>query len=205
MVFASTSDLATRLGRSFTAAETAQAAAILDDATAYLQSQIGQLVEAGEATVTIPVDPCDRRIRLPQWPVRSVDSVLVNGCEVTDFEIRDGFLSRVAGWPAALSTDPSSLVLSAYGYEFCAVTITFSYGLAVVPPELVSWACVLAAGVIGQVTRSGALSAAGVSSERVDDYAVNYETGSMPMSLPERVLDGLRASYGGGGHVSSSR
>ncbi len=62
----------------------------------------------------------------------------------------------------------------------------------------------LAAGALAQVTRSGAMSAAGVASERIDDYSVSYQAGEMAFSVPERVLGRLRAQYGAGAHVSGS-
>ena len=67
MAFATVGQLATRLGRTFTSSETGQAAAVLDDATAYLQSVIGQKVEAGSMTVELSVEPTAQKVRLPQW------------------------------------------------------------------------------------------------------------------------------------------
>lgn len=193
MAFASTSQLATRLGRTFTAAETSQAGALLDDATAYLQSEIGQLVEDGTMVVGLTVDPRETRVRLPQWPVQLVNSVLLNGDAITDYEIVDGHLERVVGFPADV------------GESFSTVTVDYDYGLTVVPSELVTWCCVLAAGAMAQVARGGTLGAAGVTSERVDDYAVNYDADSTAFQLPERILNRLRSSYGAGVHVSGAR
>lgn len=190
MVFATAAQLATRLGRTFTAAEQAQAEAILADATAYLQAATGQLIEAGTATVTFQHDPGEARIRLPQWPVTAVTTVKVNGTPVTDAELRDGHLYRW-GWPAGT------------GSQFSEVEVTFGYGHTTVPAELTLWACVLAAGALAQSARAGTLGGSGVSSERIDDYAVNYEPGSVAMSLPARVLERLRARYGGGADIVS--
>ena len=47
MSFATPTDLALRLGVTFTVQETLQAQAFLDDATAYLQAELGQLITAG--------------------------------------------------------------------------------------------------------------------------------------------------------------
>ena len=194
MSFATVAQLSTRLGRTFAVgAETTQAQAMLDDATAYLVGEIGgQLVEAGTAVVTLTVDPSTDRVRLPQWPVSAVNSVELNTVAITDWALVDGHLVRVGGWPAIA------------GATHARVDVDFDYGLATVPPELTSWTCVLAAGALAQVGRAGTLSAAGVSSERIDDYAVNYEPGATAFALPERVLTRLRASYGAGAHVVGS-
>lgn len=191
MAFASTTQLATRLGRTFDAVETSQVGALLDDATAFLQAEIGQLVEAGTTTFTVQADPRETRIRLPQWPLRSLTSVTLNGSTVTtEVEHRDGFLYRPGGW------------LPQAGEQFADVVVTYAYGYTTLPAELVSWCCVLAAGALAQAQRGGSLGSAGVSSERIDDYAVSYESGSTAFSLPERVLSRLRATYGAGAWVS---
>ena len=194
MSFATVAQLSTRLGRTFAVgAETTQAQAMLDDATAYLVGEIGgQLVEAGTAVVTLTVDPSTDRVRLPQWPVSAVNSVELNTVAITDWTLVGGHLVRVGGWPAVA------------GSTHARVDVDFDYGLATVPPELTSWTCVLAAGALAQVGRAGTLSAAGVASERIDDYAVNYEPGATAFALPERVLTRLRASYGAGAHVVRS-
>ncbi|MGB3015018.1 MAG: hypothetical protein WBB41_10395 [Candidatus Nanopelagicales bacterium] len=194
MSFATVSQMSTRLGRTFSVgAEPSQAQAMLDDATAYLVGEIGgQLVEAGTAVVTLTVDPSTDRVRLPQWPVSAVNSVELNTVAITDWTLVGGHLVRVGGWPAVA------------GSTHARVDVDFDYGMATVPPELTSWTCVLAAGALAQVGRAGTLSAAGVASERIDDYAVNYEPGATALALPERVLTRLRASYGAGAHVVRS-
>ena len=190
MAFATTTDLATRLGRTFTVAEAAQASVLLDDATAYLQGELGgQLIESGSTTVTLWAER--DRIRLPQWPATSITSVTRDGEAVTGYELRDGYLYATSSpYSTGWGDDP--------------IVVTYDYGLATVPAELVSWTCVLAAGALAQVTRSGALSASGVASERIDDYAVTYASGEMAFSLPERILTRLKASYGAGASVSGS-
>lgn len=193
MAFADADDLATRLGVSFTTPEQTQANAILGDATAWLQSEIGQLIESGSSTFTLRVDPCDRRIRLPQWPVVGVTSVTVNGTAITDYELADGCLYRECGWPPAP------------GDQFCVVVIDFDYGFAEIPGVLVTWCLVLAAGILAQIKRSGSLAASGITSERIDDYAVSYDPSATTFALPERQLERLRAQFGQGVYVTGSR
>lgn len=195
MSFATPAQLATRLGRTFSTAETTQATALLADATAFLQAELGgQLIEAGSATFTDAVDPCSTRIRLPQWPVVSITSVTLNGLNVTaEVETKDGYLFRPGGWPSQANA------------AFADVTVAYDYGLDEIPAELVTWCCVLAAGAMAQTARSGSFGSGGVSSERIDDYSVSYSTDSTAFEIPERILARLRARYGAGAWVSGSR
>lgn len=195
MAFATAAQLATRLGRTFTSTETSQATALLADATAFLQEELGgQLIESGTTTFTVQADPCETRIRLPQWPLRSLTSVTLNGSTVTtEVEHRDGYLYRSGGW------------LPQSGDQFADVTVTYAYGYSSVPAELVTWCCVLAAGAMAQAARGGSLASSGVASERIDDYSVSYTADASAFEIPERVLARLRASYGAGAWVSGSR
>jgi hypothetical protein len=193
MAFATTDQLGTRLGRTFDASEVGQADALLEDATAYLQREIGAQVTAGSSTITLNVPAGSRLARLPQWPVRSLDSVSINGTASTSVKLVDGGLWLSSGFAA----DSDS--------AWSTVEVTYSHGTTEVPADLVAWTCVLAAGVLAQVGRSDTLSPSGVSSEAIEDYSVSYEAGVESMSLPANVLSRLRASYGRGAFVVGSR
>lgn len=189
MAFATSSDLATRLQRSFTAAEAAAADALLADATGYLQAEIGQLVERGTRTVELRFPPCGSPIRLPQQPVVSVASVTLNGSAITDWVLdSEGRIHRDGGWPA--DTD-----------GFTRVAVVFTFGVTDVPAELRTWCCVLAAGALAQSAR-GTLSPSGVASERIDDYSISYEPGTATFSIPEIQLQRLRSRWGSGAAVT---
>ena len=113
MAFATSTQLATRLGRTFTDAEAGQVAALLDDATAYLQAELGgQLIEAGTTTVTMYAE--GDRLRQPQAPIRAVTTVTRDGLAVTGYEIRDRDLVLDTGWGTEL------------------ITVTYDYGVAAV-------------------------------------------------------------------------
>lgn len=186
--FADPEDLAARLGVTFNAAESIQAQAFLDDATAWLQAELGQLITEGTATYTTRVR--SNPIRLPQQPVTDVDTVLIDGVAVTDFEFFDQELYLRGTWPIT-DVEPS-----------VDVTISFDYGYATIPGELKSWCCVLASQA-RDAAAGGSLGAPRVRSEQIDDYAVTYVTdGSTPMSLPAEVLERLRARYGAGAYVT---
>lgn len=189
--FATPEDLADRLGVTHTAAERIQAQAHLDDATAWLQAELGQLIAAGTATYTTRVRSLP--IRLPQQPVTAVTTVLVNGVAMTDFELIDQELHLSSGWGFA---DVGNID----GY--IDVTITFNYGYATIPSDLKAWCCVLASQSL-DAAAGGTLGAPRVRSEQIDDYSVTYVTdGSLAMSLPDEVLERLRARYGAGVYVT---
>lgn len=180
MTFATPADLEARLGVTFDATETIQAAVLLDDATAYLQAEIGQLIEAGTATYTTRWR--GGPIRLPQSPVTQVDEVQLDASVTTDWDFVDQELHLGASHVAD-------------------VTVTFDYGYAAAPTELKGWTCVLASQLMGS-TVGGSLGMAGVRSETIDDYSVTYVVDGSNMTLPANVLDRLRARYGQGAYVT---
>lgn len=187
--FATVDDLAARFAVTYTATERSQAQVHLDDATAWLQAELGQLITAGTATYTTRVR-CNP-IRLPQQPVLEVTTVLIDGVATTDFDFIDQELHLPQQW----ETDD-------YGIPFMDVTITFDYGYASVPSDLKAWCCVLASQSL-DAAAGGTLGAPRVRSEQIDDYSVTYVTdGSPAMSLPAEALERLRARYGAGVYVT---
>lgn len=189
--FATPSDIEERLNVTYTAEETAQAQAFLDDATAWLQAEIGQLITAGTATYTTRVRSLP--VRLPQQPVTEVTTVLVDDVATTDFDFVDQELYLNDLWGLGHVGDLDGYV---------DVTVTFDYGYSVVPAELKAWCIVLASQAM-QSAEGGSLGAPRVRSEQIDDYSVTYVTdGTTAMSLPGEVLERLRARYGAGAYVT---
>lgn len=195
MSFATIADLEARLNVTFAAgAETAQAQAFLDDATAYLQAEIGQLITAGTATYTTRAYA--NPIRLPQQPVTAVTTVLLDGVATTDFDFIDQEL-----WIPARRAYIDSFPQIDERLPYVDVTVTFNYGYATIPAELKAWCCVLASQA-RDAAAAGTLGAPRVRSEQIDDYSVSYVTDGTPMSLPDDVLERLRARYGAGAYVT---
>lgn len=194
MAFATTDDLATRLGRTLTSTEEDQAAALLDDATAVIQELIGQKVEEDTATVHLWVtDPQSRWLVMPQKPVTAVTAVTIDGTTVTDYTVLPDALWRSDGWIDGAQSSPHEPIL---------VTVAHTYGYATVPADLKSWACVLASQGLAVIEKSGAMGAGAVQSEKIDDYSVTYAQAVAAMSLPDPVVNQLRARYGGGVYVA---
>jgi hypothetical protein len=79
MAFATAEDLATYMGRDFSAEETATATQALDIATATIQNYTGQkLTAVTDETVTVP-RVSTTLVLLPEIPVNNVDSVTDDG------------------------------------------------------------------------------------------------------------------------------
>lgn len=179
MSFATASDLGTLLKRSFAeGAEADQVQAILDGATAYLQSLLGSRIAAETVTFIAQPKRGEKRIMLPQQPVRLVQSVTIEGVEVEGWRLRNG----------AVTLDQ--------GFDDVDVEITFTFGYEDIPEDLNWWCCYLASGVIAQIERSGSLSTAGIANERIDDYGVGYFQNESALQIPPIQLEMLQNAYG---------
>jgi hypothetical protein len=182
--FATVADLEGRLGRKFD--DPAMAELALDDASEHLRGLIGQQVfPVAQATFTELLRGGEHWITLPQHPVVSVDSVTVEGSEIP-FTLVDGAL-RVHG--------------------HAIVEVTYTFGYADPPKQLISWACVLAAQAISSVDEMGTIGSGGVSSVSIDDYRKSWFGGgdSAGYSLPQRVEEKLKSQFGSTTFVVSTR
>lgn len=208
MVFATAADLATRLGRTFDAGKTAQVQALLDDATEALIADVlgGNRVTQGTATAVFNLPDGARTIVLPQQPVRSVTSVLVDGVTITGWVVRGGRLILPCPVAGRLLVDQIRPLL----VDSVDVTVTWAYGLATVPPELKSWCLVLGAQALAQVEGpTGSLAPGGVQSIRIDDFSTTFGSGSGDggasaapgLVIPGPVRERLGARWGAGAFV----
>jgi hypothetical protein len=196
VAFATTDDLATRLGRTLTSAEEDQASALLDDATAHLQELIGQKIE--QDTVIAHLFVTDARVQMlhmPQHPVTTVTEVKIAGDIVTDYTTLPHGLWREDGWIDGAQSSPGQPIL---------VTVAHTYGYGTVPGDLKSWACVLASQAMGIIEKSGVMGSGAVQSEKIDDYAVTYAQAVAAMSVPDGEALRLRSRYGSGVYVVGS-
>ena len=182
--FATASDLAGRLNRTFTAEEEAWVLLLLEDASTYLRDVIGLQVFP-QSTATFTAWPSAGEIVLPQQPVQVVTSVKV-GATAIDYELRDGVVF--------VDTDEQ-------------VTITFTYGYAVAPDGLKRWACVLASQAMMPVELNLGLTVGGLSSVALDDFKAAFADGgeSSGMTLSDRNIALLRRQYGTDVHVGGMR
>ena len=85
--FATAADLAVRLARTFTDEESAQADALLDDASEMIREHLGQQVTQvvdDEATIVGKTGPW---LDLPERPVTEVTEISINGEVIGDYEL----------------------------------------------------------------------------------------------------------------------
>ena len=185
--FATSSDLAVRLGVTFTVEEAAQVDELLADACDDLRSLIGQPLNRLTSEVVLHTDTVGK-VYLPAVPVISVASVKYEGEEV-EYKLRHDLLTV----PCTIGRDEP-------------IAVTYTHGWEPVPRELVKWACVMAVAVLQGTKTTGALglvSGVGRRQESIDDYTVIVDgptgdgTASTAMSLPDPIIDRLRAAYGG--------
>lgn len=163
--------------------ELAQVNALLASASDEMRAATGgQPLNRMTSTVKLYAEG-DGRVRLPAIPVVSVAEVLVDGAAV-DYEVRDQMLYA----PVRKDTP---------------VTVTYTHGWDPIPGELVKWTCVLAAASLSGAAETGSLGmTAGINqrSEAIDDYKHSWQSfpnnPEVGMTLPSRVADRLKATYG---------
>lgn len=180
--FASVADLALLTGRVFTTEQAAQATALLEAASAYLRSVIGQDVYPA-TTTTYTAYPMSGREDIPQWPVASIDSVRRDGSTI-DYTYRPGYILVSGDEP---------------------VSITFTWGYISPPVELNRLACVLAAQALSTIELGLGLTAGGLSSVAIDDFKAAFADGgaSTGMTLSPHAEAAVRQRFGRGGADTS--
>ena len=177
--FATTTDLATRLNRTFTVDEQMWLTTLLEDASAYLRTEvIGQNVYP-PATVTFDDWPTAGRVDLPQYPIVRIDAVKRDGVDI-DYEYRPGYIT-------------------VQGDE--KIEITYTYGVVEAPDDLIRLTCVLVSSALIPLENQLGLTAGGLSSVALDDFKLAWaDAGSASgMVLPPIQSATVRAMFGRGG------
>lgn len=209
MAFATSAELAVRLKRTFDTATAAQVDALLEDATAALVDDVlgGNMVVQGTTTAVFNVPEGERTIVLPQQPVRSVTTVLVDGVGVTGWAVRGGRLILPGPARAVELYDVVRPVL----VDSVQVTVTWLHGVPTVPAELKSWCMVLGAQALAMLEGpTGSLTPGAVAATRIDDFSVSYAQGAAGgaaaaapgLVVPDAVRERLGARWGVGAFVT---
>lgn len=185
---ASGSDLSAR-GVTPTAVHTVMLAV----ASSVVRAAAGGPIAETDSTVTLS-GWGDRSLELPGRPVTAVDTVTVDGVAVTDWKLTDvGNLWRRCGW--GCESDPAE------------VEVTMTHGLPTVPAYVVQLVCDLT--IVGAAAAPDGAHDPRVIAERIDDYAVTFAAGAEAvasvMELPKMTRRWLRAQFGGGAGVVTSR
>lgn len=167
--------------------------ALLASASASIRDAAGSPITETSATITV-ASPAGRRLDLP-GPVRSVDSVTMDGQEVSDWTLVGDSLWRPRSWTVPNGTPAP-------------VTVSLAFGLAEAPADVVDLVCNLVAAGLAHA-EGGYESSAGKLSERIDDYSIQYAQGAdavvSPMELPERTRRMLARRFGGSAAMAVMR
>lgn len=176
MALATLSDLGVRLGLDLD--DDARAQAILDDTEAAIVAYTGRSFTDEETTETLTVEA--GKIRLTHGPVLAVDTITVDGVEVT-FTWTSGRTVVLAEFdPFAWATPVSA-------------TVTYTHGYTTVPAAIVAVACQIAGRAYGSNAQHS-----GRTAEALGDYSESFGTAgaSGPLGmLPDerRILDRFKA------------
>lgn len=142
----------------------------------------------------------DEYLPLPGPPVTAVASVLdESSTTVTGWKLVRDALWRRCGW--------------VHHREPTTWTVTMTHGLVVVPEDIITYVCVLVAGALSASRESddgtGLAPDLSVSTVRIDDFGEGYvapaDRLATPFAIPEHVRLQLRARFGGGSAIVSSR
>ena len=184
--FATVSDLAGRLNRSFSVEEEAWITLLLEDASTYLREDVIGLQVYPQSSATFSAWPDGAgEVVLPQQPVISVDAVEQDGLDV-EYTHRDGVIFVDTCEP---------------------VDITFTFGYALPPEGLKRWTCVLVSQALVPLELNLGLTVGGLSSVALDDFKAAFADGgeSTGMSLSDRNIALIRRQYGTDVHVGGMR
>ena len=139
--FATHDDLAARLGLTLTSGMQTRADTLLELASDVIRNEVKQQIGlVADDEITIP-GTTDERILLPERPVVSVASVVLNGHELgqgTDWYLEGDEIARV---PASMTLGVGGLLDTEYvfplgtgfGWEEQSIVITYTHGYATVP------------------------------------------------------------------------
>ena len=165
-----------------------QADVALAVASAAVREAADAVISQTESTLTFSARH-DSFLPLP-GPVASVSAVTMSGVAVTGYELEVDGLHYARGWGAGT------------------VSVTFVHGLPEVPVDIVDMTCNLAKAWLDHSANGGG-STAGLSSVRLDDAAEDYtdeQAGQVsPVFIPKLTRQWLRARFGGGATVVSTR
>jgi hypothetical protein len=153
--FATFSDLANRLGVTYTPSQQTQVTLLLEDAASMMRGVMHNWVYPSRQS-TYTAYPVGGRVALPQSFIRSVDSVVSSLGLPVKFSLRQDVVLVDSDNP---------------------VVITFSFGLSVAPSDLVGINCALAAQVLTMVAAGLGLNASGLSSVAIDDFKAAFAAG----------------------------
>jgi hypothetical protein len=186
--FASSEDLADRLGVEFTAAEHRRAKRLLALATKLIQSETGQTVFLVEDDVFTTRGTVSNRIALPQRPVVAIDSVTVDGTalDAAGYYVSGSELVR-QGWGGSGFGSPL------FGYPTQELVVTYSHGFD--PDEIPGDVSVVCLEMVARVW----VNPGAVVSQTIGGLATTYSVQPVNgMLLTDAERDQIQRALGAG-------
>lgn len=178
-LLATTADLAAYLQIDEADLNTATATLLLEGATAAVQEAAGgqRIVEAS-GTYTLPA-PGGRELWLPQIPVQSVDTVLVDGVELDadSWNLRGNQLKRVYGWWQEVLDGE--------------VTVTYTHGYPEGDQRLQ-----LARRTVLMLAAAVYTNPSGATREQLDDYSQAFEASASRLEDSPHLKLQIMRTYG---------
>lgn len=164
---------------------------LLNLATSKVQRAAGgqRVVDAtSTAVIDVVADCWDPWLELPQFPVRAVATVTLNGTVITDWYLRQQKLWRADGWRGS-TTEPAQAIVEGYQHGY----LTGSQYLEFARD------CTLSLAGMGYGNPGG------VTSEAIDDYKVTWAEANARMQVTEDMRAAIADAYGASAYVTSSR
>lgn len=175
--FATADDLATYLNRDLDAGEQAQAELMLGIASGHIRREVAQTISLVTDDVAVLRGNWTPRLRLPERPVVSVSSVVIDGSpalSAVDYRLVGDTLVR--GWWDGVVVNRSEDSGSGHWGGDRKVTVTYTHGFATIPDEI-----------------KGVCLAMVARSIQIPDGAVQETTGSHSVTFKSSGAVGLDA------------
>lgn len=176
---------------SLTAAKQATITMLVELATSKVQRAAGgqRILEATSTGAVIDLQPGydDCYVSLPQLPVRSVATVLLNGATITDYYVRSHSLWRSVGWTGWSYIPPQIITTYTHGHPAGSQALQF------------------ARTTVMELARGGYGNPYGQTSKAIDDYRVTYAEADARMVLPQPTAEALASAYGTSAYTTVSR
>lgn len=171
--FATVSDVEDRLGRALSGGDTDRMEALLIDASSKVRSFTGQQISQSETTDRIRITARDGHIRLPQYPVVSVASVLSVESGIAIPYFWDGI--ALWGWGRFPESNISAPLYNRARRHGIVVDVTYTHGYEPIPDEIIALVCQVASRAFGT-----APDQSGITQESMAGYT--YSVGSAAAS-----------------------
>lgn len=163
---------------------------LIETATARVQAAAGgqRIVDLTDTALIDVDDPTQwsQWLDLPQYPIRSVATVVIDGAAVTDFLLRKQKLWRLNGWLTNFWSPSQTAVTYSHGYQAGSQYLQLGRQMTLS----------LAASVIANPSQ--------LMSEAIDDYKVQFAEAASRMELSEFSRKAIRDAYGVDTYVTVS-